>query len=671
LLGVVSTLAGVLVLVVVGCAEPGSAGSEIGDDDGAVRGELAAYVADFADGHSQTTYFLRAPSGAERPLVFDGHVDEAGELIPGTQLKVWGIDSPAGLRVTSFRRVSLTPDEVKRAPLINGTAYAPRSFAFVLVDISGQGFKPAITEADVLGRMINNADSIRNYYISDSYGRQDITTQVIGPIKYTMNGCSTSSMSAGPGQLAADLRSMVPGTFQHYLWYFGTDQQPIGCDWQGLASLGTPDKPSKDTWYNASTNCVVLVQEPGHNFGMQHSSSLACPGASFLDNPATCTASEYGDLFDPMGNGCRHMNAWQKAYQGWFGGCNGVAITSSGTFTLLPFESRCDGAQFLKIKAPKARTFNRPADGGGGATVENLNYYYVELRTPVDFDGTLGNRTAMTPSVLIHVADDLKTRTQRGLHTFLLDMTPTTTGSRAFTDAALPVGQTFNDPGGGLSITATAVSATQATITVTMEGGTGAPTCLDGSMFEAPGPGPESCGAAGGANGTGSGGAGAGTGGSMGAGGRSASGGAIGGGGRSAIGGSTGAGGREATGTGSGGRGGASANGSGGTNMTGEGGKSASSGGQPGTSSGGSGMMASGGAQGSGSGGSTHPSSGSGGQSSATGTGGSSGPMDNLTVEGGCNCATGGAAGGSGAPLGALSAIAFAFFASGRRRRRR
>ena len=296
-LGIVSTLTGVLALV-GGCSDPGAPGTEMEADDGALRGELAAYVADFADGHSETTYFLRGPSGTERSLVFDGTFDHSAELIPGTQLKVWGIDSPAGLRVTSFRKVSLTPDEAKHAALIDGSAYAARSFAFVLVNISNQGFTPAITETDVLGRMINNADSIRNYYISDSYGRQDITTQVIGPINYTLNGCSTSSMTAGPGQLAADLRAMVPGTFQHYLWYFGTNQS--ACQWSGLASLGTPDKPSKDTWYNASTNCVVLVQEPGHNFGMQHSSSLTCPGASFLDNPATCTASEYGDIFDPM-----------------------------------------------------------------------------------------------------------------------------------------------------------------------------------------------------------------------------------------------------------------------------------------------------------------------------------------------------------------------------------
>ena len=261
----------------------------------------------------------------------------------------------------------------------------------------------------------------------------------------------------------------------------------------GLASVGTPDRPSRDTWYNASTSCVVLVQEPGHNFGMQHSSSLACPGASFADDPNTCTASEYGDVFDPMGSSCRHMNAWQKSYQGWFGGCNGVTVRSSGTFTLLPLEQACDGVQYLKIPAPFVRTFNRPAAGGGGATVEMLSHYYVELRTPQDFDGMLGNRTALVPQVLVHAGGDARGRGQRGLHTFLLDMTPATTGRSGFADAALGVGKSFSDPAGALTITVKALSATQATISVDMPSGSAPPTCIDDTPFTAPGPGPEAC----------------------------------------------------------------------------------------------------------------------------------------------------------------------------------
>lgn len=640
-----------LSLGVAGCGAPGD---ELPMDDGAFRGELAVYISDGPDGHSETHYALRAPSGAERPLLFDPSVRDA-DLQPGIQLKVWGDDSPDGVRVTKFQQVAPAEPGVegRSGALLGGTPYAPRSFAFVLIDM-GQGFSPAITSDDVLGRMIDNSDSIRNYYVNDSYGLQDITTQVFGPIKYTLNGCSTTGTSSGPAQLASDLRSMIPGTFQHYLWYFGTNQS--ACMWSGLASLGTPDKPSKDTWYNASTNCVVLVQEPGHNFGMQHSSSLACPGASFADDPNTCTASEYGDLFDPMGNGCRHMNAWQKTYQGWFGGCNGVAITASGTFTLLPFENRCDGAQFLKIKAAKTRTFNRPAGGGGTATTETLAYYYVELRTPVDFDGTLGNRSSLSPSLLIHVADDVRSRTQKGLHTFLLDMTPNTTGSRAFNDAALPVGSTFTDPAGGVSITATAVSATEATVTVDIQGGTGAPTCLDGSTFTTPGPGPESCTAAGagGAGGgvmSGSGGV-TGTPGSGGAPGTPGSGGMTGtGGGASATGGNPGSGGRAVAATG--GRVGSGGGGTGGASTGGSGGVTSSTGGASGSGSGGAnGAIGTGGARpgtggnaaGQGSGG--RQATGSGGREQA-GTGGAPAGQGTTAsvVTGGCQCSSSGSSG--------------------------
>ena len=119
------------------------------------------------------------------------------------------------------------------------------------------------------------------------------------------------------------------------------------------------------------------------------------------------------------------MNAWQKSYQGWLSSCNGVRVTNSGTFNLLPLEMACNGTQFLQIKAPHARPFMRPAAGGGGATTENLDYYYLELRTPVDFDGTLGG-SALSARVLVHMATDLQPRTGKGFHTFLLDMAPST-----------------------------------------------------------------------------------------------------------------------------------------------------------------------------------------------------------------------------------------------------
>ena len=516
-----------------GCGAPEDGGVNV--DDGSLRGELAIYVSDDLDGRSETRYALRDGGGAERTLLFEAPPSFA----PGTMLHVWGTETPDGVRVTHAESVTTELERVTQA-LRTATPYAPRSFAFVLVDM-GMGVNT--TADDAMGRLITAPDSIRNYYLADSYGTQDVTAQVFGPIRYTLaNGCGTS-------QLASDLRGMIPGTFQHYLWYFGSRQS--ACAWTGLASVGTPDKPSRDTWYNASTSCVVLVQEPGHNFGMQHSSSLACPGAAFADDPNTCTGSEYGDPFDPMGSGCRHMNVWQKDYQGWFGGCNGVTVQANGTFTLLPIEQACDGVQYLKIVSPKVRMFNRPAAGGGGATVETFSHYYVELRTPQDFDGMLGNRAVLAPQVLVHVGGDARERNQRGLHTFLLDTTPTTTGRSGFADAALGVGKSFSDPAGGMTITVQAVSATQATINVQMPG-TAAPTCIDGTAFTGPGPGPESCnatitGAGGGTGSAGASGTGAGAAGASGGGTAGSSGGAA---GHGAAGGMTGGAGQQVSTTG-------------------------------------------------------------------------------------------------------------------------
>ena len=464
-----------MLAVVSGCT--GAAIEDDGVDDGSRRGELVVYQADdFDTGVSRTTYALRDALGGEQPLLFDSDP----KLQPGTPIKVWGNATTGDtLRVTSFRRMP-PPDATIQSALIGATPFTARSFAFVIVDTGGgltqvrwDGTMHDVTTDFLMGRLVNDDDSLRNYYLGDSYQMQDITAKVIGPLQYTVSGCDTSAM-------ATALRPMVDaqgGPFNHYLWYYGSKNAE--CTWSGLASVGTPQSPQKNTWYNQSVGCVVLIQEPGHNFGMQHSSSLDCGTAAMADDANDCTTSEYGDPLDPMGGGCRHMNAWQKSFQGWLSDCNGVRVQSSGTFTLVPFEMACNGAQFLQIKAPKPRQFMRPAAGGGNATTENLDYYYLEARTPVDFDGTLGNSRALTPQVLVHMAADLRGRTDRGLHTFLLDMTPSTS---SFSDAALPVGVPFTDPAGGLTITVDSVSNAGATITVEYAAAGGAaPTCMDGT----------------------------------------------------------------------------------------------------------------------------------------------------------------------------------------------
>ena len=274
---------------------------------------------------------------------------------------------------------------------------------------------------------------------------------------------------------------MGGGTFNHYLWYMGS--RTSACSWSGLGEVGRPDRPANDTWYNGSSSCVVMIQEPGHNFGMQHSSSMDCGTEVFPDAPdGTCTHSEYGDRYDPMGGGCRHMNGWQKTYNGWTQGCNMVRVRATGTFTLLPLELPCDGAQVLQIPMPKTRPFMR-SGGGGSASTDMLTHYYLELRTKRGVDASL------TTSVHVRVSGDIKGRADRGLHTWILDMDPATTNF----DGML-AGKSFNDPAGGVSFTVTELDENHATVSVTMTANGGGPVCMDGTTaFATPGPAIDSC----------------------------------------------------------------------------------------------------------------------------------------------------------------------------------
>ena len=88
---------------------------------------------------------------------------------------------------------------------------------------------------------------------------------------------------------------MVTGVYDQYLFYFGSGIR--NCPWGGVAILGTAARPTSDSYYNGSSECVVLVQEPGHNFGMVHSSALRCTAGGvpvpISDGVNDCQHDEY------------------------------------------------------------------------------------------------------------------------------------------------------------------------------------------------------------------------------------------------------------------------------------------------------------------------------------------------------------------------------------------
>jgi hypothetical protein len=298
---------------------------------------------------------------------------------------------------------------------------------------------------------------------------------VFGPLNFTMTGCNTSA-------LATALRPMIPGTFDHLPLVSRLARLVLQLVGSGV------ERDARSALARHLVQRLFRVRGAGsgarHNFGMKHSSFMKCPNAAFVDNPydtatmtSTCMHSEYGDRYDPMGSGCRHMNSYQKAYQGWFGKCNVVDVTASGTFTLLPLELPCDGIQVLQIPMPHTRPFFR-SGGGGSSGVTELTHYFLEFRASTGID------KGLTPSVQVRVSGDIKMRTQRGLNTWFLDMNPATS-----TLDGLTAGGTFTDPAGSVKFTIDAIEPTKATVRVEFQGGgQGAPKCMDDSLLEAPGP---------------------------------------------------------------------------------------------------------------------------------------------------------------------------------------
>jgi hypothetical protein len=454
-----------------------SACSELSPSDGVappiLRGELAVHHVDYAD-HGETHHYLEVPGEATRRLVFDGGGDPG--IDGGSLVELWGRFEGEVFHVSRFA-VARPPEgaaEAQARALLAAPA-PPARVAFVLVDTGG-GVNTTKEEATKKMFGTQPGDwSVRQFFQEASFGKQDLVGEVFGPFKHARGGCDT-------GGVASALRPMITGSFDTYHWYFGSQQ----CGWLGSASGGSPARIGRDLWLNASLHCRVTAHEPGHSFGLAHASSLRCGSVPLADTPmGNCTASEYGDNTDNMGDGCWHYSGYAKAYLGWLDPCNGARVKRSATFTLVPLDRHCSGVQALQIPMPRSRTFSGM-----------LTHYYLELRTPVGFDARsfIGRGgIVMGPTVMVKVVGDYQVGATRfGRKTFVLDMKPGTTGIDG-----MVAGDSYTDPAGGVKFTVESVGLEKASVKVELAAGSGEvdATCLDNSPLDLAAP--TSCEAAG------------------------------------------------------------------------------------------------------------------------------------------------------------------------------
>ena len=128
-----------------------------------------------------------------------------------------------------------------------------------------------------------------------------------------------------------------------------------------------------------------FIHELGHSFGLFHSNTLECAvgkrmGVECLydmdcSDAALCEEMNYGNRYDSMGNGrfSLHYSAWQKERLGWLSDTDIIIINKSGTYTINNLENNL-GKRAAKIIIP---------------TLGEM--YYIEYRTPVLLDRTMGD----------------------------------------------------------------------------------------------------------------------------------------------------------------------------------------------------------------------------------------------------------------------------------------
>ena len=152
-------------------------------------------------------------------------------------------------------------------------------------------------------------------------------------------------------------------------------------------------------------------------------------------------------------------NAFQKERLGWlnYGASPSIqTVTSSGTYTIYPYEQSGPGPNALKVLQST------------NSTTGAKTWYYLESRQAIGFDAFLttwpyATTQNLTTGVLFHLGTD-----GDGNSGELLSMTPATP-TYDF-EMALPMGQSFSDSTAGVTFAPTAVSSTGATVQVTMNG---------------------------------------------------------------------------------------------------------------------------------------------------------------------------------------------------------
>jgi hypothetical protein len=311
-----------------------------------------------------------------------------------------------------------------------------------------------LTAAQARSTVFTASNSVNNFYQTSTFNKQSLTgkLQSDGDVFgwYTINtpssNCDTDTWTP-LAKTAAQNAGVDLSGYDNIIMVFPYNGI---CGWSGLGEL-----MGANSWINGAVNFTnhPITHELGHNYGLMHASTEDCTGTGNqrVMISSTCTVSEYGDFYDPMGNlAFYNFNNYNKGRLGVYSASNTQTVSANGTYTILPEEQATNGVVALRI--PK-----------------NNKFYYLEYRTSSDAYDSFTNIDTVDKGVGIRIGSDYSQLD----YTYSLDGT---LGNTTPYDRALPVGQTFTDSTLGISVKTLSVGSTGASVQITLTNPTPADT---------------------------------------------------------------------------------------------------------------------------------------------------------------------------------------------------